>query len=216
MAMENELKEKIVSEYMEYVLSHEKKPVSVYKFCKSLKITEKDFYAVFASFDALERHIWKALIDKSVHVLRQDERYDELSSSEKLLSFYYTLFENFALNRSYILFSIDYPKNGMLSILKHLRRPVLHYLETLDLMPNLPLVNKIPSDILEKGPREIIWIQFVSIFKFWINDDSPDFEKTDAFIEKSVKFASDLSSALPFESMLDYGKFLFTEGKGKI
>ena len=46
-----------------------------------------------------------------------------------------------------------------------------------------------------------------------MNDDSPSFESTDAFIEKSVRASMELNQHIPTESILDYGKFVFKEFK---
>jgi ubiquinone biosynthesis protein COQ9 len=45
--------------------------------------------------------------------------------------------------------------------------------------------------------------------KFWIDDTSNAFEKTDAAIEKSVNLAMDLMGKSPLDAALDFGKFLF-------
>ena len=47
--------------------------------------------------------------------------------------------------------------------------------------------------------------------KFWLDDTSPAFEKTDVFIEKSVKASFDIMNIAPIKSVIDLGKFLFKE-----
>jgi hypothetical protein len=59
--------------------------------------------------------------------------------------------------------------------------------------------------------QESSWIQFLFTLKFWLDDNSPSFEKTDLFIEKSVKASFDLMQIAPMESLIDFGKFLFKE-----
>ena len=67
--------------------------------------------------------------------------------------------------------------------------------------------NKLQGDALSEGA----WLQFLSIFKFWVDDTSPGFEKTDVFIEKSVKASSDLVYNSPLKSLFDLGKFVWKE-----
>jgi hypothetical protein len=67
------------------------------------------------------------------------------------------------------------------------------------------------QDIQEKAIKESAWIQFLMILKFWMDDESPAFEKTDIFIEKSVKAGFELMNITPIESVIDLGKFLFKE-----
>jgi hypothetical protein len=47
--------------------------------------------------------------------------------------------------------------------------------------------------------------------KFWLDDSSAAFEKTDLYIEKSVNASFDLLNTIPLESVLDFGKFLVKE-----
>jgi hypothetical protein len=47
--------------------------------------------------------------------------------------------------------------------------------------------------------------------KFWLDDDSAAFEKTDIYIEKSVKASFELLNVAPLDSLIDFGKFIFKE-----
>jgi hypothetical protein len=47
--------------------------------------------------------------------------------------------------------------------------------------------------------------------KFWIDDTSLSFEKTDIFIEKSVNTSFDLMDIAPLKSLIDFGKFMWQE-----
>jgi hypothetical protein len=38
----------------------------------------------------------------------------------------------------------------------------------------------------EKSREEALWLHFLSIIEFWQKDESPSFEKTDLFIEKTI------------------------------
>jgi hypothetical protein len=44
-----------------------------------------------------------------------------------------------------------------------------------------------------------------------MDDHSPGFEKTDMAIEKSVRTVFDLFDNTPFDSVIDFGKFLWKE-----
>jgi hypothetical protein len=47
--------------------------------------------------------------------------------------------------------------------------------------------------------------------KFWLDDTSKSFEKTDIFIEKSINASFDLINISPLKSVVDLGKFLIKE-----
>jgi hypothetical protein len=56
---------------------------------------------------------------------------------------------------------------------------------------------------------EALWLQVGFVFRYWLDDNSPRFEKTDAAIEKSVNFAFDLMGKSALDSFLDLAKFLY-------
>ena len=66
---------------------------------------------------------------------------------------------------------------------------------------------KHPSKIFSEGA----WIQLLFLMRFWIEDRSPGFEKTDIAIEKSVRSVFDLFDNTPLDSIVDFGKFLWEE-----
>ena len=65
--------------------------------------------------------------------------------------------------------------------------------------------------IQSKGIQEAAWVQLLITLKFWLEDRSPAFEKTDIFIEKSIKASFDLIDTTPLKSIIDLGKFIFKE-----
>ena len=56
---------------------------------------------------------------------------------------------------------------------------------------------------------EALWLQIAFIFRFWMEDKSPRFEKTDAAIEKSANLAFDLMGQSALDTFLDFAKFLY-------
>ena len=74
-------------------------------------------------------------------------------------------------------------------------------------------IHSVSEELGDKLTEEGMWLHFISLFNFWLKDDSPGLEKTDLFIEKSVRLGIDLSQSIPTESILDFGKFVFKELK---
>ena len=64
---------------------------------------------------------------------------------------------------------------------------------------------------LDKGAGEWAWGQLLVTMKFWMDDISPNFEKTDLFIEKSLATSFALLDRSTYEKVMDLGKFLFKE-----
>ena len=78
-------------------------------------------------------------------------------------------------------------------------------IETLDIKEDR--INKIQQSALQ----ESAWLQLLLTMKFWIEDTSASFEKTDIYIEKSVNTSFDVINIAPLKSVIDFGKFLFKE-----
>jgi AcrR family transcriptional regulator len=208
---EHKAKQEIISAFMAYSLDQDHFPVSVYKFCKSQSMKEKDFYKFFGSLDAVKSAVWESFYDNVMTLLENDENFVSALPKEKLLSFYYTFFEVLLLNRSYILFSLrgEEKITNKLVQLSPLRKSFKGFATTLIEEGN---INK-PSYLQHPAPlfSEATWVQLGFLLKFWIDDSSADFEKTDQAIEKSVKTVFDVFDNTPLSSLVDFGKFLWKE-----
>lgn len=205
-------KDVIVSAYMEYVLMNEKTPKSVYKFAKEYAMTEAEFYKFFGSFENLQQGIWTAFFDNAMKLGQKTPEYANFNNQEKMLTFLFTFFELLTANRSYVMFTLqqhgDMMKN--LSQLKPLRSNIKEFAATLIDKKNEEKSFKIlkqPVSVFSEGA----WLQILFIMKYWMEDNSASFEKTDVVIEKSVRAIFDVFETTPLESILDFGKFLWKE-----
>lgn len=205
------MKSQLLTHYIESTLESGQKPTSVYKFCKALEIEESEFYKHYASLKHIETSFWKEITTQTVSIINESEQSEQKSISHDLLTFYFTLFENLTLNRSYVLHSLEGQESKLL-VSRELRNGVFPHLK--EIAGNIEtLAHKLSEDIGNKVSEEALWFQFISILKYWMNDDSAGFESTDAFIEKSVRAAMELNQHIPTESIMDYGKFIFKEFK---
>lgn len=202
----------IVTAFMERTLEHEQFPKSVYKFCKDLKIKEEEFYHFFGSFDSLQKEIWNTFFDHAMALAHKNKDYEQYANKEKMLTFFYTFFEMLTANRSYVLFALNEHKDMMknMSQLKGLRARVKEFAGELIEEQNDTKSMKIlkqPVSVFSEGA----WLQTLFILKYWMEDGSAQFEKTDVVIEKSVRAVFDVFETTPLESVLDFGKFLWKE-----
>ncbi len=204
--------DQIIGMYMDYVLEHETVPKSVYKFCKINNLKEEEFYKLFGSIEALQAAIWDKFYSNTIQVVMNDEAYESFSNKDKMLTFFFTMFELLTMNRSYVLFALKEHKNVLknLSQLKGLRTNIKSFATELVQDANADKNYK----ITKKSPQlyaEGAWLQFLFLLKFWMDDTSTGFEKTDLAIEKSVKTIFDVFENTPLESIIDFGKFLYKE-----
>lgn len=205
-------RQEIISMYMESVLTNERTPRSVFKFCRENKITEGEFYSFFGSIEGLQKEIWNSFYEQTIHLINTDPSYENFGNREKILTFYYTFFEILTLNRSYVLFVLKEHRDVMknLSQLKGLRTNIKEFSSDLIHLENESKNFK----ILKRSPMvfsEGAWLQTLFLLKYWMDDNSAGFENTDIAIEKSVRAIFDLFDNSPLESVLDFGKFLWKE-----
>lgn len=203
-------KDDITDKYADYCLMHGHKPASVYKFSKENGFEEAEFYKHYASFEVLERDYFKDMFSHTIETLEQSPTYSAFGGVEKLSAFYFTFFELATANRSFVVYMMDESAFKNLQKLAVLRKEFTAYAEAILEKPvNLqsPRANKAQGTAL----KEAAWMQFLSIFRFWVKDTSPGFEKTDIFIEKSVKASADLVYNSPLTSLVDLGKFIWKE-----
>ncbi|MCW8981699.1 MAG: TetR family transcriptional regulator C-terminal domain-containing protein [Altibacter sp.] len=204
--------EKIIAAYMDMVLLNETEPKSVYKFCKQNNFTEEEFYAFYGSFEGLQKKIWDRFFHHSITLIEKSKDYDTLSNQDKMLTFFFTFFEVLTANRSYVLFTLKEQKDMMkqLSQLKGLRTRIKGFAAGLITEKNDEKQLKILKNSVTVF-SEGAWIQTLFLMKYWMDDNSPKFEKTDIVIEKSVRAIFDVFDTTPLESVIDFGKFLWKE-----
>lgn len=202
----------IVSAYTEYCLINGKNPNSVYEFAKQNKMEESDFYRFFASFELLEKLYFVSMFTYTLELLEKNEAYQSYESEDKLSAFYFTFFEMATANRSFVMYLLQEDKNPVKNLgkLSKLREVYLDYVLAILEKP-IKIEQEAVVKIQDKVLKEAAWLQFLSIFNFWMHDDSANFEKTDVFIEKSVKASFDLAYNIPTQSVIDFGKFLWKE-----
>ncbi|WP_375583350.1 TetR/AcrR family transcriptional regulator [Cyclobacterium xiamenense] len=204
-------KNKIIDAYIHHVLETGKEPASVFKFTKELKMQEAAFYDHFTNFDSIKKAVWSRIHEATLTNLESQDVYKSYSAREKLLGFYFTWVEELKSRRSYLLAvygDSSFKDKNFPTELKGFKSNFK------DFVNELILEGKETEEIAERpyvSDRydEALWLQVLFLFRFWLKDDSPAFEKTDAAIEKSVNLAFDLMGKSAVDSFVDFAKFLF-------
>lgn len=202
----------LIDFYMDYVLEHGREPHSVYKFAKDNNFEEALFYNHFGTFKALEQKIFTAFFHNALNLLAQNEDYQNFDARNKLLSFYYTFFEILTANRSYVMYALNkdnVPLNASKGLAK-LKTEFSNYVKSLEI-ETFNIEQEQIEKIQQRTIIETAWFQLLVTMKFWMDDTSAGFEKTDIFIEKSLKTSFDVINTQPLKSVIDFGKFLFKE-----
>lgn len=202
----------ILNFYITYLLEKGDKPASVYLFCKENNFEEPLFYKHFGSFEAIEKSIFQTFFENTHEALEKNTEYLTFDARNKLLSFYFTFFENLTANRSFVLAILNKNKFDLkkLNVLSDLKNSFTNYITSLDI-EIIDFKQKNIEQIQQKGMKESAWFQLLITLKFWMDDTSASFEKTDIFIEKSINTSFDLMNTTPLKSLVDFGKFLYKE-----
>lgn len=200
----------IKEQYLIHLLRNGKEPVTVFRFCEELEIEEKEFYAYYKSFGAIEKSIWLDFFNEVNNALEQDAEYPQYTSHEKVLSFFYTILEVYKNNRSYVVLRFKDVEYKMF-------RPwfLASFREQFSLWSKDVIASGLTSEEIATRPvitskyDEVIWGQFLYITRVWTNDESDEFQTTDAAIEKSSALLFELMKKGPIDLLVDFLKFAY-------
>lgn len=201
---------RIIQAYKEYLLTHGQQPASVYKFAADLGIPEDEFYRHFGSFEGIENSIWVTFIHNTIQALEQDEAFASFPARDKILTFYFALFEELKKSRSFVLLQLKNHRKLEFtpSFLKDFRAAYEKFIS------GVIEEGKVSGEVakrpfFDKRYAGVFWFHLGFLLLFWRDDNSAGFEKTDAAIEKSVNLAFDLIGKGALDSAFDFAKFIY-------
>jgi hypothetical protein len=207
-------REAIKDLYREFILTEGKQPSSVFLFCKKNGVKETDFYKQFASFEAIEKAVWSDHLEKVKFRLNADKDFEGFTTREKILTFYFSFAESLKSDRSFLIHQLKTWKNPAIlpAYLKGVQSLFSAWAKSvIDSGIQSGEIAKRPY--LDQNYHHLLWMHFLFIVQFWAHDESPDFEKTDAAIEKSVNLAFEVIGKGILDSAIDFGKFLYQTSK---
>ncbi|MGL4631669.1 MAG: TetR family transcriptional regulator C-terminal domain-containing protein [Leadbetterella sp.] len=208
----------IPEKLVEHILENGEMPSSVFKFCKTIKISEEEFYDSYSSFEAVLGYVWKSFFEQTISKFQKDEMYASFSVKDKLLTFHFGLIEILKKQRSFVLISYKSMEKPLVlkpnSSLYSSKNYVKDYFSGLiyEGQESREIESRLISQLTNQYP-ELLWRLTLSIVEFWIRDTSNQFEKTDSLIEKSVNTTLDLMGKTPLDGLLDLGKFLYQNAR---
>ncbi len=202
--------QEIQDSYIDYVLTNNEPPKSVYVFAKNIGITEPEFYAFYSSFTAVEKAVWTDLTTKTIVEIEAQEVWSGYSAREKVLAFFYAYIELLKSRRSFIVYSLNRykyaPKLQTPDVLTDTKQVFENFAES-TIREGLDKGELADRKFFSKRYKDALWVQFGVILNFWINDSSAGFEKTDEAIERGVNISFDLFERSTLDNLIDYGKF---------
>ncbi|ALD21191.1 TetR/AcrR family transcriptional regulator [Hymenobacter sp. DG25A] len=204
-------KERIKQAYLDYVLRKGSPPASVYKLTQKLGLPEQEFYRFYANFDAIDRELWADFGRQALATAEKEPVWAQYGSREKLLSFYYTLLEILKRNRSYALQSLRRSLHRMPGLTPRVLddfRQEFEAFVTEILREGRRTEEVAARPIIQDQYPRAFWQQMLFVLGFFAKDDTVDFARTDAAVEKAVTLSFDLVGRNTLDSALDFVRFL--------
>jgi hypothetical protein len=199
----------IINRYIHSVLENGHPPASVYAFARDLEITERQFFEQFSSFEALESGIWEAAVADTIQSVEGSAEWSGFTAQQKLLTFYYAFCDRMLDQRSFFLSRFPRVARGERpdGSLCGMRRAFTEF------------TDRILADGKESGEVACrgsltrtyplgLFGHLLSVIDFHLSDTSREFERTDAYIEKSVRLAFDVIGTQAVDSAFDLVRFL--------
>lgn len=202
-------KVKIQQAYQAFIKNKCKKPESFDAFSEHLKSMDIELKDVYHSLTRIERDIVLGTFTETLSRLENEPEYLEFSTREKVLACYFTWLEELVEIREMLKVLT---KHSLISpvterFLKSVEPVFKTYIEDL-LIEGADTGEIADRKIIESRYPFILWYNTRFILQYWLNDDSEDYERTDAAIEKAVNFVFDLLAPNLIDSGFDLLKFL--------
>lgn len=207
---EPDITDQIKGAYLKGLLRTGQEPITVFAFAEEAGIEEAEFYAHYNTFKALEKEVWADIFMHVLTAIQADSEFPTYTGREKILSFFYTLVEVYKLNRSLVMFRV-----GGLPVqnidpwfMENFKALYMDFVEGV-------LAESTESDEIISRPyvsdryKDALWIQLLYITRVWTNDDSKEYQVTDAGIEKSVNLVFELMRKGPVDLLFDFAKFAY-------
>ena len=197
--------------YLDYLRRHGHAPKTVFAFAEAQGISEGDFYRQYASFAVIDRELWADFGRDARAQAAQEPAWQGYGAREKLLAFYYTLLEILKNNRSFVLLALGRSQRRqpalVPTVLAKFEREFKEFVA--ELLREGRATGEVASrPILQEGYGRIFLRQLQFILLFFVRDESTNFERTDAAVEKAVTLSFDLVGRNTLDSALDFGRFL--------
>ncbi|ALW86418.1 hypothetical protein AUC43_15790 [Hymenobacter sedentarius] len=204
-------KDRIKQAYLSFVLNEGHPPQSVFKLTQQLGIAEQEFYQHYPNFEAIDRELWADFGRQTRTAAASEPVWESYGSREKLLAFYYTLLEILKQNRSYALMSLRRSLHRMPALTPRVLDDFRQDFELFvsDLLRDGRVSGEIANrPLVQEGYPRLFWQQALFVLGFFAKDDTVNFERTDAAVEKAVTLSFDLVGRNTLDSAVDFVRFL--------
>jgi hypothetical protein len=203
--------EKYFQQYANYCILENREPVSIGEFCRASEIDAEEFLKHFKSVEELRNGLLNSCIE-NLHIrLSGDKEFQEFSFREKLMTYYFGLFESLLPYRTYLIQRYKSWKKVPDRQNEWRKFYKLH----VDYIDQLIQAACATGELQRRNGLEAysakgFQLVFTYLLRVWMNDESQDFTTTDAAIEKSIHLSVSLLEPSSLDALVDFGKFAFS------
>jgi hypothetical protein len=202
------LRQRIEQAYLHDLKAEGRPPVSIFKLCQSLDITERDFFSEYSTLEAVEMHWWRDMMDRIIVSVESGAEWSDFSARHRMLAFLFAFTTAALDHRSLLLLRLGHA--GPLKCIPEWTALEQRFEE---FSKAILMHGRQHGEIVSRGPVSAVYPKALrlllrSVVAFNLKDDSAKFERTDAFIEKSVAVFFDLMGRQVLDSGFDLLRFL--------
>src|SRR5688572_8792828 len=177
--------------YSDFYIKEGRLPRHEAEFTHSAGLDEKDMYGAYSSLSVIDRQLFRNWAEETITACNTDPSFSSYGVREKMLALCFTLLETLKPHRSLIK-TIEKKYRGFNNAaIKGMQQPMQDFFQA------LVVEGTTNGEIVARpliGPRykQVLWTAVVIILKYWLQDESNHFEKSDIAVEKTVHLAMDL------------------------
>jgi hypothetical protein len=198
----------VLDAYKRYVTQTGQEPQTLAQFCLWAKLPLGEVESIFDSPTAIEQTIWEGYLESTLAEITSQAVYEEYSVREKLLSFYYTLFEVLRPDRTFAVWRLEYwsiwnPNPPALSTFQE------QYEQYLTALVGEGIATGEIESRMVLGDKYAGWhrYQLRYLLTYWAEDQSEALQNADEAVEKAVNLGFDLMGKNVLDTALDFAKF---------
>ncbi len=201
-------REKFLGAFRDHVSRHGQPPASVLALCESVGLGERDFYTEFGYIESLESAFWEELFSKTLAAAESGAEWEGFGARQRMLAFLFAFLEKSLDVRTVLLFRF---RDLSPTCNPDWLRGMEHRFK--DWASGLIRHGNESGEIAERGRLSglypsALYLLFRSVIDFHVKDTSARYERSDAFVEKSVNLAFDLMRTQAIDSAFDLLRFL--------
>jgi hypothetical protein len=202
------VRQRIEAAYLLELKTEGRAPVSIFKLCQSLGLSERDFFAEYASLEAVEAHWWRGMVEQVIVAVESGPEWPQFTARQRMLAFLFAFTTAALEHRSLFLLRL-----GHVSPLKAVPQWAALEARFEVFAKGVLMQGRQQGEIVSRGPISAVYPRALrlllrSVVAFHLKDESAQFERTDAFIEKSVAVLFDLMGRQVLDSGFDLLRFL--------